>query len=203
MELSSTPKEKAAEKTPELAAALLSPKMLRLSERNLFQSEVAASVSAPKKSSPSASNSLASTVLGKLSTSATPGRVPAQRLAGAAKAKTPGKTVDPLSGLTLNATCIVGNQRLAVINGRVYAPREKLPVGKSPNSPYQLVSVDPHKVMLECEGKTVELKYSDLPSRSAPASGAKSGSTAKSSTAKKSSGSSKHAKSGGSSKTGK
>jgi hypothetical protein len=74
-----------------------------------------------------------------------------------------GKDADPLGGLTLEATYLAGNARLAIINGRVCAPKDTLPASK-----ITVVDILPYKVVLECEGKTRTLAYADTsPARSA------------------------------------
>jgi hypothetical protein len=95
-------------------------------------------------------------------------------------------------GLVLNATCIVGKQRLAMIDGRLYGAQETLPAGSAAGSSYKIVDVLPYKVLLEREGKTLELTYSDATSHAAT-----SPTPAAHATAKQSGGNSK-AKSGGS-----
>ena len=80
----------------------------------------------------------------------------------------------------------MGDQRLAVINGRLYAPRDTLSAGKpvankSANNkpapdkaaaaPYQVVDVLPYKVLLACDGQILELGYSNVTTGSAPAKG--------------------------------
>jgi hypothetical protein len=86
---------------------------------------------------------------------------------GAAAAK---KGVDPLDSLRLEATCILGNERLAMINGQLYAP-QKTPSAGNASMPFRVVSVSPNKVLLECNGKTLELTYEGIVSR--PAASAK------------------------------
>jgi hypothetical protein len=87
------------------------------------------------------------------------------RVAAKSKAATDAKTgaaalVNPLNGLTLDGTCIVGDQRLAVISGRLYAPQETLPAAKGA-APLRVVDVLPYKVLLDRDGKALELAYSD------------------------------------------
>ena len=63
------------------------------------------------------------------------------------------------TGLVLNATCIVGNHRLALINGRIY--REKETIAASNNEPANciLTNIYPHKVLLSWQGKPLQLSY--------------------------------------------
>jgi hypothetical protein len=84
--------------------------------------------------------------------------------------------VGKAEGLVLNATCIVGDQRLAIIDGRMYAAQETLAGKGTAAAPYKIVSVLPHKVLLEHEGNALELTYSDAAVGSAySASGADRG----------------------------
>ena len=70
------------------------------------------------------------------------------------------------SGLILNATCIVGQQRMALINGHVYREKEviKGKEGKEGgDDPVNWVITDilPHKVLLLCQGMPLQLSYSN------------------------------------------
>ena len=66
----------------------------------------------------------------------------------------------------------MGDQRLALINGRLYGPRETLQDSTASGADYKVVDVLPYKVLLECQGKKLELAYPDA------ASGVASGSSA-------------------------
>jgi hypothetical protein len=69
---------------------------------------------------------------------------------------------DPLSGLALSATSIFAEQRLAVINGRIYSERERLK-SKDPSAPPCVVArILPDRVLLECEGQTATLSYATV-----------------------------------------
>ena len=145
----------------------------------------------PARGSPGKSSTEAST--------AGAGKTAGRSARTATATKTPDKPIDPLAGLTLDATCIVGGQRLAMISGRLYAAKETLSAGKSSTPAYKVVDVLPYKVLLENDGKTVELTYSDVarpaaskpansrakPAGAAGASRAKSGGTSRSSMTKK------------------
>lgn len=65
------------------------------------------------------------------------------------------------SSLVLNATCIMGKQRMAIINGRVYKEKEAIlqPGDQTPSC--IIAAILPHKVLLLSEGKTVQLGYVD------------------------------------------
>jgi len=162
---------------PELTAATLAPKMPPLPTRDPFGASAAPGSSTAKDLASAAAKlagSKSSTKLGSSSDKI------GQRGGGSAAAKAANKPVDPLSGLTLDGTCVMGEQRLAVINGCLYAPQEKLSADKSATSPYQVVDVFPYKVLLEHNGQILELGYSNVASRpaSAKARGAKSGGAA-------------------------
>ncbi len=206
-------KPKPPEKIADLAAAMLSPKLPPRPTHDPFGMPVLAKRSSTKQPVKVGSGTR------PLSRSA----VAATKNAGGPVDKAGSKPVDPLSGLTLTGTCIMGEQRLAVINGRLYAPEETISTGKpaankpamdkaltdktpmdksvtdkSATSSYQVVDVFPYKVLLAHDGHIVELVYSNVSSGPAPA--ARGG--AKGAGANKSHGGSS-GKSGRSSKTGK
>ena len=170
---------------PELATALLSPKLPPLPKRDPFGLAARA-------------QRLSAKLVAK------PGRGSnghGSRANPAGKINAPVKAVDPLSGLSLSGTCIVGDQRLAVINGRLYAPKDKLIVDKpavnrgrnnksaadktAADKPateksateksateqaaeraaaYLVVDVLPYKVLLAHDGQLLELGYSNVSS---------------------------------------
>jgi hypothetical protein len=78
------------------------------------------------------------------------------------------KQVDPLAVLTLNGTSILGDDRLAVINGQLYTQGEPLKAKDTSLPPYIVTAISPYQVILRYKDKTVELKYKDPPAR-APA----------------------------------
>jgi hypothetical protein len=77
------------------------------------------------------------------------------------------KVVNPLNGLRLDATCIMGDRRLAVINGRMYATHDVMAAPKPATYSLTILDVLPYKVLLDCEGQTVALAYSDTAARAA------------------------------------
>jgi hypothetical protein len=83
--------------------------------------------------------------------------------AGQSAEKALSGAADPLAGLSLEATCIMGNQRLAVINGRLYGPKDVLAAGVSGGTNRRVVDVQPHKVVLDCNGTLRELHYANAP----------------------------------------
>jgi len=152
-EMASAPRLTPPKKVPELAAALFSPAMPPCPTRNPFEWTDAALLAAAKQS-PKA--------VGKT----------AAQAATLGTAKVADKPVDPLGGLRLEATSILGDRRLAVINGQLYALHDRL-AGNASTPPYRIVGVLSYKVLLEREGKTVELTYSETASR--PASSPRAG----------------------------
>ena len=74
----------------------------------------------------------------------------------------------------LEATCIVENERLAVIGGRLYAPRDQISLPGLLERTYEVVSVEPYKVVLTSGGETLELTYCDAGAKS-PAAASESG----------------------------
>jgi hypothetical protein len=189
-------KPPAPEQMPELAAKLLSPKLPPLPTRDPFGLALPGRKPPPKD--------LAKQRGGNRSLS---------RSNAAGKNNASGKAVSPLSGLSLTGTCILGDQRLAVINGRLYAPKETLTTDKPAvkraandkaaaadepaSSSYQVVEVFPYKVLLAHNGQVLELEYSNV--TSGPPSSARGGPKAGGRGAGKSRGSS--GKSGRSGKT--
>jgi len=73
------------------------------------------------------------------------------------------------SGLVLNATCIVGEQRMAIINGRVYKEKEAIERPNDAAGSCVLTDIFPHKVLLSCQGETLQLSYLNVAAK--PAAG--------------------------------
>ena len=63
--------------------------------------------------------------------------------------------------LVLNATCIMGEQRLAIINGRTYKLKDTLDQPNAAAPPCVITEILPHEVRLECQGKRLQLRYAD------------------------------------------
>ena len=76
----------------------------------------------------------------------------------ATEVKTADRTVN--TELVLNATLLHGQQRHAFINGRSYQPGEALDASDSP-TPCIVAEIHHHYVVLEREGRRVDLNYSD------------------------------------------
>jgi hypothetical protein len=170
--LSSHSEAKPPEKLPELGASLLHPTLPPELTRNPLRKQVAGAAmpGAPAKPSKAAGGKAADK----------------SKAAAAARAK----PVDPLSGLRLDATCVLGNEQIAVINGRSYAVQDTLPAAEKGMPPFTIASVLPYSVLLQRDGTTIELTYSDTSSQAGPsvsgnfggaaASSARAGSSAKS-----------------------
>ena len=63
------------------------------------------------------------------------------------------------SGLVLSATCIIGQQRMAIINGRVYKEKEAIQRPGDETASCIVTDILPHKVLLSCQGQTLQLSY--------------------------------------------
>ncbi len=78
------------------------------------------------------------------------------------------------ASLTLDATCIQGDRRVALIDGRVYAEGELLAIPGSATEPWVVAEVSPHHVLLWHRGQIWKLEYrntSPASSRAEPADG--------------------------------
>jgi hypothetical protein len=75
-------------------------------------------------------------------------------------------TIESLGALALNATFVRGDQRVALINGRVYSPGEPLADAGSFKSPFVVSEIFADRVVLERKGQTTEISYPDLHSTS-------------------------------------
>jgi hypothetical protein len=149
--LTSPPQSKPAETLPELPKSLLTPKLPPLAKRDPFMSKDAM---------------LAKSKDSQKKTGGTLGKGVADKLAGIGGSAKDGKGAapNPLSGIALEATSIVGNSRLAIINGRVYGANESIQ-GLNPSLPkLTVLNVFPYKVLLACDGRTIELAYPDTAS---------------------------------------
>jgi hypothetical protein len=174
-------------KMPEIAAALLSPKIETSPQRDPFRSleEVAAAqtpevinisksaVKGPPEvsiiSKSSAKEPLVAGGTGKNATNTMPETaVTLKQNPSDMKTMLPqnGKTAVPgsdnsTSGMTLGATCVQGDRGLALINGRIYAPGETI---KSPGvqEQYKVDRILPFEVSLKGELTAGTLKYRDF-----------------------------------------
>lgn len=165
MAFNSKPETKAPEKLPELSAALLSPTMPPAPTRDPFKENTATLVSALKKVIQPATKAAA--VKGPRKPAVKTERRVASTSRG--QGKPTGKGANHSGGLTLEATCIVGDRRLAIINGRLYAPKETLSLPGLSATPYEVIGVLPYKVVLKCGENNLELTYPNVTSKSASA----------------------------------
>jgi len=63
--------------------------------------------------------------------------------------------------LVLNATLLMGEGRAAVINGQIYHRRDVLNASGDAASSYMITDILPDKVVLESQGKSLQLCYPD------------------------------------------
>lgn len=167
----------AASKLPEISAALLSPTIEPAPDRDPFGATRQAQMDVPEGDTAAnatvgphgtAARTGPSSTLGSVP-GATPG-ASGTAPAGQGSGPTKDKTI-ALSGLALNATCIQGDRRIAVINGRQYAQGESLSVSNFTTEPYIVTEIQPYKVLLAFQGASAELTYSNqfhAPSPSPP-----------------------------------
>ncbi len=121
---------------PQINSALLSPVIQPVPDRNPFRPLEAVKMVSAK---------------GKVPTTAGPGQE---------EPATQRSIAEVLSSLALNATYIQGNQRLAMIDGRVYRQGEPLAIpGESVTEPCVVARIAADKVLIRHRGQTVELKY--------------------------------------------
>jgi hypothetical protein len=144
-----------AAKPPEISVAMLAPVVLPLPKRDPFH-ETAATAARPKRTTPAP---LAG--VNAKGRSAPPRGTSAVGSGSGRGTKPPPKVADPLHGLALEATCLSGPERLAIISGRIYRQRETVqsPVADAPAC--VLAQVFSDRVLLNAQGKTLELKYSN------------------------------------------
>ncbi len=127
--------------TPDFAAKALSPKFLPFPKHNPFfaldHAQKATALAGSRKSG--------------------------RKQAGMAKGIAAAHDV----GLVLNATCIMGQQRLAIINGRVYKEKETIPQAGDESSSCFITAILPHEVLLSRRGEIMKLGYLNLAARAA------------------------------------
>jgi hypothetical protein len=145
---SGQPKPKEVKNDREVAASLLSPAMPSPPTRNPWGGLDADALAAAKEAAKSAEKV-------------------ADASSDSAADRNADRSIDPLGSLKLDATCILGSQRMAMINGRMYANQESLILEGASTSSYQIIEVLPYKVVLEHKGQTIELTYSTDASKSA------------------------------------
>ncbi len=153
-------------KTPQIAAAQLSPKILPPPERNPFRA-LDAAAPAPAAASPAPGPTKAkSPGTTDKATGGTAARPAPPRTATVPPTAADARgRQDPASAaprvLSLNAISIYGGQRAAIINGRLYAPGAALVAPEQSASPSVVREILPDRVLLESKGKTSELTFSD------------------------------------------
>jgi len=83
--------------------------------------------------------------------------------------------LESLGPLALNATFVRGDQRVALINGRVYAAGDPLADSGASTTPFVVSEIFADKVVIERKGQTTELAYPGLTatSQSSSLAGAK------------------------------
>lgn len=138
------PPPKAPAKVAELAASLFSPTMPPVPTRNPWGGLDAAALAAAKAAAKPVDTQQQS-----------------EAVVEDAVAETTVGPTNPLAGLRLDATSILGDERVAVINGQVCAAQEIVTIE---NVSYKIVRVLPYKVVLECDGKIMELAYASTAS---------------------------------------
>ena len=146
--LSDPPRSKPPEKIEEISAAMFSPKMPPAPTRNPWGGMDAATLAASKNAEEEKSSELADKL--------------AESLADAAPEQPTMQPGDLLKELTLDATCIGGEQRLTVINNQMYALHQMLSEPNPTTPPCKIIDVRPYEVLLECQGKTLALRYSTV-----------------------------------------
>ncbi len=93
---------------------------------------------------------------------------PAKSTAPVAKPVPTEDLAKQVASLTLKATFLSGERRLALINDRFYAEGESL-LATTSKIAYRITAVDAQCVVLEHQGQRVELKYLERPVKSAVA----------------------------------
>jgi hypothetical protein len=131
-------------KVPELAASLFAPTLPPPPTKNPWGGKDAESLAALKKP-------------GTVAETPAETRVKAADPTGSATSPT-----NLLAGLTLDATFVAGDERMAVINGVVYSVQDVLPATVASAPDITIANVLPYSVLLEHEGTTAQLTYTDV-----------------------------------------
>ena len=63
------------------------------------------------------------------------------------------------SGMVLSGTCIMGNKRMAIINGQVYKEKDSIPQPGEDTPSCFITNILPHRVLLSYQGEVVQLSY--------------------------------------------
>jgi hypothetical protein len=158
-------------KLPTITAAQLSPTVAPRAERDPFRPVRATSPLAPGTTKAGVSPPVVKGgVAAGQKPGATAGGTTAAGPQGASDMREP---ADLLGRLTLNATSLQGDRRVAMINGRLYEQGERLRLPELGTAACVVACILPHKVQLDWTGKTLELTYVDKLSRPGPALQAK------------------------------
>jgi hypothetical protein len=94
-----------------------------------------------------------------------------------AKSGKGGKTLDTAakvaairdSGLVLSGTCIMGDKRMAIINGQVYKEKDAIPQPGEETPSCFITNILPHRVLLSYQGEIVQLGYVNVAAKPAAA----------------------------------
>ncbi len=128
----------------ELAASILMPKLAPLPEKNPFGGMDLQSLLKSKEK--------------KVEIKSTP---------AADVSKMPKNLYDPIGSLKLQATCIIDNERMAIINGNTYGPKDTIATGNELKPTFKIIDILPNKVILSDNGRKLELTYTNGPQKSA------------------------------------
>jgi len=138
--ISDSKKYNPPEDIAELAASVLTPKLAPLPEKNPFGGmDLGALLKAKEK------------------------KIEIKSSSAADISKMPKNVYDPIGSLKLQATCIIENQRVAIINGKTYGPKDTLLTGNALKPSFKIVDILPTKVLLGDNGRVLELTYTNGP----------------------------------------
>jgi hypothetical protein len=152
----------------EIPFSLLNPKLAPNPPRDPFSDPEAVRAAARKKVSDAVAQYLGDWIKspGKRNATTALRNSPGTKGKGAGGrggARSAAAAADPLSGLTLNATYILGRKAAAVINGTSYTPGQAIRLESvATGPPLLLAEVRPHSVLLSQGGRRLELKYASL-----------------------------------------
>lgn len=150
-------------KLPEIANDLLRPAALPITERDPFGKSVRFELGETSDERPvpgRKGNKAAESTAGNASRPGTAAAAAPAKKLSPAEAKI--ATKKAMSELVLNATLLYGDQKIAMINGRAYQAGERLGAPGS-EIPLRVAEIHHHRVVLEHDGKLVDLTYSDKP----------------------------------------
>jgi hypothetical protein len=160
---------------PKISAEAISPKISPPPQRDPFEASGEKPAKQANNTPPSQGRnpkqtSAAGAANAAISISGQQPKTPPANSTGNAAAKT-SQNVSNASketpALSLYATSIYGNQRLTMINNRIYQEGETLQPVNPADPPCMIAKVLADRVILESQGKTIELLYSDKPNAGA------------------------------------